>query len=91
MAVFAEIENGKVVNVISVGDDDLLNSNGEREESTGIAYLKNTLGSSRDFVETYTDGRARGVMAQIGFLYDTGKDTFVDPNPPPHWSELKPG
>jgi hypothetical protein len=91
MAAFAEIENGHVVNVISVGDDDLLNSNSEREEATGIAYLKNTLGASRNFVETYTDGTVRGVMARIGFLYDSEKDIFVDPDPPPHWSELKPG
>jgi len=88
MATFAEIVNGKVVNVLSVGEDDLLNSNDERIESTGIAFLKTTLGSRREFVETYTDGSARGVMARIGFSYSTEKDIFVDPDPPPHWSEL---
>lgn len=88
MASFAEIEKGKVVNILSVGEGDLLNPDGERKEALGVAYLQNLLGSNRNFVETFAHSGRREIMARIGFLYDIEKDVFVDPHPSPHWSEL---
>jgi hypothetical protein len=95
MANFACIdENNKVVNVIAVHNDDLLNKNGDESEQKGIDFIK-SLGLTGRWLQTSfnTNGNKhsenktpfRKNFGNIGFMYDTDNDAFVPPQPYPSW------
>jgi hypothetical protein len=77
MAHFAEIDNNKVINVIVVANEDMLDVDGNESEETGIAFLNNIKGSN--WVQTSYNANFRGKFAGIGDTWDG--TNFVAPEP----------
>lgn len=78
MAHFAEIdENGIVLRVIVVGNDDIKDNNGAEQEQLGIDFCKNLLGG--DWVQTSYNSNIRKNYAGIGFTYDAARNAFIPP------------
>ena len=96
MASFAKIGlNGKVIEVIAVSNNELLDANGVESEVNGIQFLKdltnwpiwkqtsyNTLAGQH-----LTGGTPlRKNHAAIGYTYDEDRDAFIPPKPYPSWT-----
>lgn len=78
MAHFAELSsNNKVLRVVVVSNADITDENGQEQESLGIAFLNDLLGSDTRWVQTSYNDSFRGKYAGIGDLYDPNTDTFV--------------
>ena len=85
MARFAKIGlNNKVITIINVHDDVLLDADGNKHENLGIEYLTNLYGWSI-WKETFKDGSQRKNYASIGGTYDEDKDAFINKKPYPSW------
>jgi hypothetical protein len=85
MAHFAELDqNGKVLQVIFVNNEDILDENGEESEWVGILYCKDLFGGN--WVQTSRSGSFRRSFAVIGGLYSSEHDVFLRPNPFPSWT-----
>ena len=52
MAAFAKIENGKVTQVISVHNNEVLNDDGLEDEAIGVEYLKSIYGQDTEWKKT---------------------------------------
>jgi hypothetical protein len=87
MACFAQLdENNIVINVIVVDDKELLDSDGNPQESIGIAFCQKILGESNKWVQTSNTGAFRKNYARVGEMYDVARDAFRDITPPfPSW------
>jgi hypothetical protein len=83
MAHFAQIENGIVVNVIVVHNNELL-VDGIEQEQKGVEFCQSLLGGT--WVQTSYNGNIRKQYAGIGFSYNEVADVFVAPQPFPSWS-----
>ena len=83
MAHFAQIENGIVVNVIVVSNNELL-IDGVEVESKGSEFCQSLFGG--DWVQTSYNGTIRGRYAGVGYTYDKTLDIFIAPQPFPSWS-----
>ena len=84
MAHFAEIdEQGVVLRVVVVGDDDVLDDSGLESEQVGINFLTGLLGGV--WVQTSYNGSIRKQFAGIGYKYDQDADVFVAVQPFPSW------
>ena len=95
MASFAKIGlNGKVIEVQSVVNEVLHDSNGVEQEVNGIDFLTKLTGWSIWKQTSYnTVGNIhklggtpfRKNFAGIGFTYDEDRDAFIPPKPYPSW------
>ena len=97
MASFAKIGlNGKVIEVQSVVNEVLHDSNGVEQESIGIDFLtkltgwsiwKQTSYNTRGGVHVLGGTPFRKNFAGIGYTYDEDKDAFIPPKPTqyPSW------
>jgi hypothetical protein len=101
MASFAKIGlNGKVIEVQSVVNEVLHDSNGVEQESIGIDFLTkltgwaiwkqtsyNTIGNVHYDQNGQPDGGKpfRKNHAGIGYTYDETRDAFIAPQPYPSW------
>ena len=83
MAHFAQIENGTVVNVIAVSNNELL-VDGIEVEQKGIEFCQSLFGGT--WVQTSYNNNFRKQYAGIGFTYDADADVFIAPEPFPSWS-----
>ena len=83
MAHFAQIENGIVVNVIVVNNNELL-VDGMEQEQKGVEFCQSLFGG--DWKQTSYNGTIRKQYAGVGFTYDESADVFVAPQPYPSWS-----
>jgi len=83
MAHFAQIENGTVVNVIVVGNNELL-VDGIEQEQKGVEFCHLLFGGT--WIQTSYNGNIRKQYAGIGFTYDADADVFVQPQPFPSWT-----
>ena len=83
MAHFAQIENGTVVNVIVVSNNELL-VDGIEVEQKGIEFCQSLFGGT--WVQTSYNNNIRKQYAGIGFTYDADADVFIAPEPFPSWS-----
>ena len=85
MASFAKIDlNLKVIEVVSVHNNELLDSNGIEQEALGIEFL--TKHSNYPFwKQTSYNGSFRKNYAGIGFTYDVERDAFIPPKSYPSW------
>ena len=95
MASFAKIGlNGEVIEVLSVHNNELLDSNGVEQENIGINFLTkltgwavwkqtsyNTIGGLHQLGGT----PFRKNYAGIGYQYDQTKDAFIPPKPFNSW------
>jgi hypothetical protein len=96
MASFAKIGlNGKVIEVQSVVNEVLHDSNGVEQEVNGIDFLTKLTGWSiwkQTSYNTYggvhkSDGTPfRKNHAGIGFTYDEDRDAFIPPKPYNSWT-----
>jgi len=95
MSNFAKIGlNGKVIQVLSVHNNELLDSNGIEQEVNGINFLTNLTGwaiwkqtSYNTFGGVHQLGGTplRKNYAGIGFTYDEDRDAFIPPKPYSSW------
>ena len=83
MAHFAQIENGLVVNVIVVNNNELL-VDGIEQEQKGVEFCQSLFGG--DWKQTSYNGTIRKQYAGVGYTYDVTADVFIAPQPYPSWS-----
>jgi hypothetical protein len=83
MAHYAQIENGIVVNVIVVNNNELL-VDGVEIESKGSEFCQSLFGG--DWVQTSYNGTIRKQYAGIGYTYNETADVFIAHQPFPSWS-----
>ena len=85
MARFAKIGlNNKVIEVLSVHNNELLDSNGVEQEVNGIDFLTKLTGWSI-WVQTSYNNNFRKNHAGIGYTYDEDRDAFIPPKPFNSW------
>ena len=95
MASFAKIGlNGKVIEVQSVHNNELKDSNGVEQENIGIEFLTNLHGwaiwkqtsyNTKGGVHLLGGTPLRKNHAGIGFTYDEDRDAFIPPKPFNSW------
>lgn len=92
MAYFAELdENNVVLRVVSIGDQFLLDENGQEVEQLGIDFCHQLFGANTVWKQTsyntyagqHVNGKTplRKNYAGIGHTYDPQRDAFIPPNP----------
>ena len=86
MAHFAQMANGRVVNVIVVSNDDCGGGDFPASEAAGQAFIA-SIGLAGEWKQTSYNGNFRGTYAGIGFTYDAVTDTFTPP-PTPEVTEI---
>jgi len=85
MAYFAKIGlNNKVIEVQSIANEVLHDSNGVEQEVNGIDFLTKLTGWSI-WVQTSYNNNFRKNHASIGYTYDEDRDAFIPPKPFPSW------
>ena len=85
MASFAKIGlNNKVIEVQSVVNEVLHDSNGVEQENIGIDFLTKLTGWSI-WVQTSYNNNFRKNHAGIGYTYDEDRDAFIPPKNYPSW------
>lgn len=84
MAHFARLENNKVVQVIVVNNDVILENEIESEEK-GIAFCKNLFGEEGIWKQTSYNGTFRKNFASSNYVYDEMRDAFIPPQPFVSW------
>ena len=85
MASFAKIGlNNKVIEVLSVHNNELLDSNGVEQEVSGIDFLTKLTGWSI-WVQTSYNNNFRKNHAGIGYTYDQDRDAFIPPKTYASW------
>jgi len=86
MASFAKIGlNNKVIEVLSVNNEVLKDSNGVEQENIGIDFLTKLTGYPL-WVQTSYNKNFRKEYAGIGCSYLPEEDVFILPKPFPSWS-----
>ena len=86
MASFAKIGlNNKVIEVLSVHNNELLDSNGVEQEINGIDFLTKLTGWSI-WVQTSYNKNFRKNHASIGMTYDEDRDAFIPKKPYASWT-----
>jgi hypothetical protein len=83
MAHFAQLENNKVVQVIVVSNQDILDENLKESEEKGIEFCSNLLGGT--WIQTSYNAKIRKNYAGVGYTYDETLDAFVPPKPFASW------
>ena len=96
MASFAKIGlNNKVIEVLSVHNNELLDSNGVEQETIGIDFLtkltgwsiwKQTSYNTHGGIHKLGGTPLRKNHAAIGYTYDEDKDAFILPKPFNSWT-----
>ena len=85
MASFAKIGlNNKVIEVLSVHNNELLDSNGVEQEINGIDFLTKLTGYPV-WKQTSYNNNFRKNHAGIGDTYDEDRDAFIAPKPFNSW------
>ena len=86
MANFAKIGlNGKVIEVQSVANEVLYDSNDVEQEINGIDFLTKLTGWSI-WKQTSYNNNIRKNFAGIGYTYDEDRDAFIPPKPFNSWT-----
>jgi hypothetical protein len=82
MAHFAQLDtSGKVLQVITVANAEILDSSGSESEEKGISFCKDLFGEDTDWVQTSYTGSFRKQFASVGFTYNKDNDLFIRPCP----------
>tara|TARA_R100001086_G_C11801763_1_gene249030 strand:+ start:201 stop:569 length:369 start_codon:yes stop_codon:yes gene_type:complete len=85
MAHFAKIGlNNKVINVVSVHNNELLDANGVEQEVLGCQFLEGITGWAV-WKQTSYNANFRKHFAGIGYTYDEDRDAFIAPKPFNSW------
>ena len=84
MAHFAQLdENNIVTQVIVVGNNELLNEEGQEREELGVAFCQRLFGGN--WKQTSYNHNIRVRYAGIGYSYNSELDAFIPPKPYPSW------
>ena len=87
MAHFAQLdENNVVIDVVVVGNEELLDEHGVEQESLGVAFCQNLFGDDTNWKQTSYNKNFRKNYAGIGFTYDANRDAFIPEQPYPSWT-----
>jgi len=78
VAHFAKVENGFVISVIVVSNDDCAGGDFPTSEPAGQAFIAG-LGLAGEWKQTSYSGSFRSKYAGIGDIYDAVNDVFVAP------------
>lgn len=82
MAHFAELdENNKVLSVIVISNDEIIDENGNEVEQLGIDYIRNVLKKPNRWIQTSYNNNIRVRYAGVGQTYDETLDAFILPKP----------
>ena len=85
MANFAEIGlNNKVLRVIVVANEELLDENGVEQESKGAEFCRTLLGGT--WVQTSYNASFRKRYAGTNYTYNLEADVFIAPQPYASWT-----
>jgi len=85
MAHFAQLdENNIVTQVIVVGNNELLDANGQEREELGIAFCQKLFVGN--WKQTSYNHNMRKRYAGIGYTYNESLDAFVPPKPFASWT-----
>ena len=85
MAHFAELNaSNEVLRVIVVANDELIDDNGDEQESLGVTFCVNLFGGT--WKQTSYNSNIRKNYAGIGFTYDSIRDAFIAPQPYASWT-----
>jgi hypothetical protein len=86
MAYFAKLdENNVVLQVISVGNIEMLTAENVESEIMGLAFLIRWSGGYSNWKQTSYNRRIRKNYAGIGYTYDSVRDAFIPPKPFSSW------
>jgi len=85
MAHFALIKENLVEQVIVVSNADLTDSDGNQQESLGVAFCHSLFGPDDTWVQTSYNSNIRKNYAGIGHTYDLTRDAFIAPKPYASW------
>jgi hypothetical protein len=81
MAHFAKLnDTNTVTEVLVVNNRELLDVNGQEQESIGVGFLTRIFGHA-NWKQTSYNGTFRKNYAGVGFTYDSGRDAFIAPTP----------
>jgi hypothetical protein len=84
MAHFAELnENNEVLRVVVIANSELLDENGNEQESLGVTFCNQLF--SGTWKQTSYNGNIRKNFAGVGFTYDVDRDAFIAPKPYASW------
>jgi len=84
MAHYAEIDlNNKVLRVIVVNNNELLDESGVELEENGANFCNSLFGGT--WIQTSYNGNIRKNFAAIGYTYDSDLDAFIQPKPFNSW------
>ena len=87
MAHFAELDSNNIVKrVIVVSNNNNINSDGNEDESVGIAFCRSLYGENTNWKQTSYHGNIRKRFAGKGALYDESLDAFIGAQPYPSWT-----
>ena len=87
MAHFAELdENNIVLRVLVVGNDDIVDENGDEQEQLGISFLRNIFGFNTNWKQTSYNGNFRFRYAGIGMTFDETLNAFIGSSPYASWT-----
>ena len=82
MAHFAELnKTNTVLQVIVVGNDMILDEQGQESEALGIAFCKSLFAADTRWVQTSYNANMRKNYAGIGYIYDQTRNAFIAPQP----------
>ena len=85
MAYFAKIGlNNKVIEVLSVHNNVLKDSNGVEQEVNGVDFLTKLTGYPL-WIQTSYNNNIRKNYAKIGMTYDETRNAFISPKPFNSW------
>ena len=85
MAHFAELNSdNEVLRVIVVANNELLDDNGDEQESLGVAFCASLFGGT--WKQTGYNANIRKNYAGIGYTYDSTRDAFIAPQPYASWT-----
>jgi len=85
MAHFAEINaSNEVLRVVVVANDELLDENGDEQESLGATFCNTLFGGT--WKQTSYNNNIRKNYAGVGFTYDSTRDAFIPPKPYASWT-----
>ena len=85
MAHFAKLEiNGKVIEVIKINNEVILDANGNESEVNGVYFLTKLTGWSI-WKQTSYNQNFRKNFAGIGMTYDEDRNAFIKPQPYVSW------
>ena len=85
MAHFAKVEDGVVARIIVIANEEIIDENGNEQESLGVARC-NELAGEANWVQTSYNNNIRKRYAGIGFTYDSENDVFIESQPYPSWT-----